>query len=415
MRPFTAFILIFSLAFGLSACHKNVDGPAVSKPLQLPPNSAPVIDASNQFAIKFFAAVMQNDPGTNNKLVSPFSIYSALSMVVNGAAGATRDSIVKTLELNGISLQDLNALNKALLTQLPSEDSKVTMDIANSIWYSKETLQPRPAFLDTIKNDYQGLIQSLDFGNPSSVNTINSWVAKKTKNKIPSIISTINPSEMMFLINTIYFNGAWQYAFNPASTLTSTFRLSNGQTVPVPFMNKEVTIRTSNTPSFTLAELPYGTGKAYDMYLLLPASSQQPIADLTGTIGWSAISEALTKMDSSRISLSMPKWEYAYSIDDMRPHLTQLGMGIAFGHADLSNMYQVSPGALAIGRSIHKTYIKVSEQGTEAAAATVISIVPTASAPGAPLVIDHPFLYFIREKQTGLILFVGMVSDPSKS
>lgn len=415
MRLFNAFILFLILALGLSACHKNVDAPAVNKPLQLPANSASVIDASNQFAIRFFSTVMQQDPGADNKLVSPFSVYSALSMVINGAAGSTRDSIMKTLELNGISLQDLNALNQALLTQLPSEDSKVTMDIANSIWYKNQGLQPRPAFLDTIKNDYQGLIQSLDFGNPSSVNTINSWVAKRTKNKIPSVISSIDPSEIMFLINTIYFNGAWQYAFNPASTLTRTFRLSNGQTVPVPFMNKEATLRTSNTPSFTLAELPYGTGKAYDMYLLLPANAQQPIADLTGTIGWPAISEALSKMDSSKISLSMPKWEYAYSIEDMRPHLTQLGMGIAFGTADFSNMYDVAPGALAIGRSIHKTYIKVSEQGTEAAAATVISIGLTASAPGPPLVLDHPFLYFIREKQTGLILFMGIVSDPSRS
>ena len=187
MRLFNAFILFLILALGLSACHKNVDAPAVNKPLQLPVNSASVIDASNQFAIRFFSTVMQQDPGADNKLVSPFSVYSALSMVINGAAGSTRDSIMKTLELNGISLQDLNALNQALLTQLPSEDSKVTMDIANSIWYKNQGLQPRPAFLDTIKNDYQGLIQSLDFGNPSSVNTINSWWPKEQRTRsLPS-------------------------------------------------------------------------------------------------------------------------------------------------------------------------------------------------------------------------------------
>jgi serpin B len=119
-------------------------------------------------------------------------------------------------------------------------------------------------------------------------------------------------------------------------------------------------------------------------------------------------------MDSAYIFLHLPKWQYAYSIEDMKPHLTQLGMGIAFGdHADLSNMYPAAPGSLQVSRAIHKTFIKVSEEGTEAAAVTAISVGPTAVL--HPIVsFDHPFLYVLREKQAGIILFIGIVNDPTK-
>ena len=151
------------------------------------------------------------------------------------------------------------------------------------------------------------------------------------------------------------------------------------------------------------------------MYLIVP-NNQKTVADLASTIDEIALTNAIAQLDSQSVMLSLPKWEYAYSIEDMKPYLSQLGMGIALGgSADFSNMYPVGPGDIAISKAIHKTYIKVSEQGTEAAAVTVIGMELTSISAPRPLTLDHSFLYVIREKQTGIILFIGIVADPSIS
>ena len=175
-RPVIPFRLALIFLMGLLSCQKSNNTTAY-KPLDLSPNSAPVIEAGNRFAFNFFVTSLRQDPDLNNKLISPLSIYTALSMVCNGASGTTRDSIVKTLQLNGISLDDLNTLNKALISQMPSEDSKVGLSIANSVWYRNNGPQPLPSFLNTVKNNYDCVLQPLDFDNPSSVNTINSCVS----------------------------------------------------------------------------------------------------------------------------------------------------------------------------------------------------------------------------------------------
>ena len=393
--------LLLLLFLGLLSCKKD-NSPGVTRPLNLPPGSDAVIDASNQFAFKFFNTVLQQDPAQNNKLVSPLSVYTALSMVYNGAANATRDSIAKVLQLNGISIDDLNALNKALIRQMPTEDSKVTMDIANSIWYNKNGPQPIPAFLDTIQNDY-------DAQTPA----INSWIAQKTNNKIKNVLDNTAPSDLMYLVNAIYFNGAWKYAFKPNLTYTGVFNRPGGA-VSVPFMSGKMAVRVGYGPSLTLVELPYGGGKSYDMYLALPSNKDQSIVDFAASFDAAALTSVLSRLDTQNVQINLPKWEYAYSIDDMIPNLTQMGMGISFGNtADFANMYSVPPGTLYISRAIHKTYIKVSEQGTEAAAATVIGITLTSTSSNPTITFDHPFVYILRERQSGAILFIGLVSDPS--
>jgi serpin B len=418
-RPVNRLYLLLLLFIPcLLSCKKdNSSSPDITKQLILPAGSAAVIDAGNQFAWKFFNTVLQQDPAANNKLISPLSIYTALSMVYNGANSSTRDSITKTLQLNGISIDDLNALNKALIEQMPSEDNKVTLNIANSIWYRNNGIQPLPDFLNTVQHNYDAQIQSLDFNNPSAVNTINSWVAQKTNNKIPSVLDKIDPSDIMFLINAIYFNGAWMHSFKTANTHNLDFHLYGGNTVSVPFMSAEMTLLTNINPSFTLVDIPYGGGKSYDMYILLPKKNDQPITDFAAALDQTTLTNALSNLDSQGVTLNLPKWEYAYNIDDMKPHLAQLGMGIAFGNtADLSNMYPKSPDPIYISRALHKTYIKVSEQGTEAAAATVIGVGQTTAILSPPvLTIDHPFIYIIREKQAGSILFLGIVNNPSKN
>jgi serpin B len=404
-------ILLFALT--ITSCHKDLSAPK-NNPLELPPNSDPVLAAGNDFAISIFRAMLAHDTSQNNKLISPLSIYTCLSMVYNGAANSTKDSMTKALDLAGISLPQLNAVSKAIIQQMPNEDSKVQLSIANSVWYDKHRAQPLSGFPDTVQRDYLATVQSLDFASPAALTTINNWASSHTNGKIPTILQDLPASDIMVLVNAVYFNGAWKNVFKTSDTRNDVFYKTGGAQSTVPFMSQTAALRSYNGSNFRLLELPYGTGKAFDMYLLSPKDPATPITDFARSIDRSALTAAFSGLDTITTEIRLPKWEYRYNIDPMNPHLTDLGMGIAFGNsADFSNMFPPPVGA-AISEVIHKTYIKVSEEGTEAAAVTATTMFATAVLP-TPAVwkFDHPFVYLIAEKQTGSILFMGIVNDPS--
>lgn len=179
-------------------------------------------------------------------------------------------------------------------------------------------------------------------------------------------------------------------------------------------MKRQLTTKMFGDNSFSLIELPYGGGKSFSMYILKPADPGESISTFASSLNEDMLNNAISKMDSSTVQLEMPKWEYAYELKDMRPELSQLGMGIAFGdNADFSKIYDPSQVKVNISKAIHKAYIKVNEEGTEATAATVTGV-GTTSMPAPPAVfkLDHPFVYAIVEKQTGAVLFLGVVNDP---
>ena len=406
-------IVCLPLLMILTSCHKTVQS-GTNKTLDLPAGSPAVITAGNQFALNFFGSLLQQDTASDNKLISPFSIYMALSMVYNGSADATSDSIANTLALAGISTTELNDVSKALIQQLPSEDSKVNLSVANSLWYQQTGPQPLPGFVNIITGDYSGYIQSLDFSSPSSLTTINSWVAAKTDNKIPSILNSLSSQNVMVLINAIYFNGAWQYAFDSADTRNNTFFLSDGTTSSVPFMSQQASLRWYQDPAYTLLELPYGGGNSFDMYVVMPANQQVSLGSFATSFNSSAWANGLAHLDTQTVNIYLPKWQASYTIPNANPELAALGMGIAFGPgADFSAMFSTPE---QISQVIHKAYIDVTETGTQAAAATSITTV-TVVGPGTreipTIVFDHPYLYFITEKQTGDILFIGTMNNPS--
>lgn len=411
--------LIFPLLLmilAVSSCKKeNLNPTDHTNTIVLPADGASVINANNQFAFDFFKATLAQDPTNNNKLISPLSIYLALSMVYNGADNATKDSIAQTLQVSGIDINSLNQVCQSLLSQFPQEDNNVQLAIANSIWYRQNSFPPLTSFLDIIQSNYNALIQGLNFDDPNSVNTINNWVAQKTNNKIPKILESISSGDLMYLINAIYFNGSWKYAFKTSDTYNDVFHLQDGTAKSVPFMKQTIRTKVVYDSSFTMIELPYGGGKSFSMYVLQPADTRESLSAFASSLNENILSNAISKMDSSSVELEIPKWEYSYGIDDMRPELSMLGMGISFGgNADFSKIYDPSQVKVYISKAIHKAYIKVNEAGTEAAAATVIGITYTSlPAPPPVLKLDHPFLYSIIEKQTGAVLFLGMVNDPS--
>ena len=407
---FYSFVILL-----ISSCAKTNTLPdQKTRVIVLPPNGASVIKASNQFAFDFFHATLQSDAEPNNKLISPLSIYLALSMVYNGANNATKDSIANTLRLDGIDINSLNALCHTLISSLSNEDNRVQLSIANSIWYRQNSYQPLPSFLNIVQSNYEASVNSLNFDEPNSVNTINNWVAQKTNNKIPRILESISSDDLMYLINAIYFNGDWKYAFKTSDTYNDIFNLQDGSTKSVPFMKQQLTAKMFDDSSFTIIELPYGGGNSFSMYILKPTHSLEPINTFASTLNENTLSNAINEMDSGTVQLEIPKWEYSYELKDMRPELSMLGMGRAFGDsADFSKIYDPSQVNVYISKAIHKAYIQVNEEGTEAAAVTAIGFGYT-SLPAPPPVfkLDHPFLYTIVEKQTGAVLFLGTVNDP---
>lgn len=404
--------------FVVSSCTKTNPIPEEhTQTIVLPANGAAVINANNQFAFDFFRATLSHDPENTNKLISPLSIYLALSMVYNGADNATRDSIAKTLELSGIDITSLNAVCQSLLSQFSKEDNKVQLSIANSIWYKQNSYQPFPSFLNIVQSNYDASVQPLNFDDHSAVNTINNWVAQKTNNKIPEILESISPDDLMYLINAIYFNGAWKYAFKTSDTYNDIFNLQDGSTKSVPFMKRQLNVNMFGDSSFTMIELPYGGGKSFSMYILKPTDANESLSTCASSLNENILSNAITKMDSATVQLEIPKWEYSYELEDMRPELSMLGMGISFGgNADFSKIYDPSQLQVYISKAIHKAYIKVNEEGTEAAAVTAIGITITAMPLPPPVFkLDHPFVYSIVEKQTGAVIFLGIVNDPASN
>jgi serine protease inhibitor len=415
MKKNMSVVVFVFLILLMNSCAKNHITPdQKTNIIILPPDGTSVILASNEFAFDFFRATLQNDSDQNNKLISPLSIYLALSMVYNGADHATKESMEAALRLKGIDIKSLNDLCNTLITSLPDEDNRVQLSIANSIWYRQNNYQPFPAFLNTVQNDYIASIRPLNFDDPNAVTTINKWVSDKTNQKIPSVLQSISPDDLMFLINAIYFNGSWKYAFKPSNTTNDVFYLSDGTTKTTPFMKQKISTKIFADNSFEMIELPYGGGNSFSMYLLQPVNQQQSLESFALSLNENILKDAINKMDSLSMDVQIPKWEYAYEIQNMKPELSKLGMGIAFSDlADFSKIYDPAQVNVHISKAIHKAYIKVNEEGTEAAAVTVIGTGYTTSIPSLPVFkLDHPFLYTIVEKQTGAVLFLGIVNDP---
>lgn len=394
----------------LSSCTKsNEHTPAIAKNIELPQNAAEVTQAGNRFAFDFLHQAVQDDPDQNNKLISPLSIYLALSMTYNGADSTTRDAIKHALNLDNVSINDLNKTCQALIEQLPAADNKVIMSIANSIWYS-DSKQPLPAFLTTTHEFYHATVNALDFGNSESVNTINKWASDNTQQKITSILERIDPDALMFLINAIYFKGNWQYIFDKNATQNRAFTLGDNSTVSIPFMNLRAEgLGYFGDSAMQMVQLPYGGGN-FNMYVIVPRNAT-PINEFASGIDAASFQTWQSGMRASEVSISLPKFKYSYSVKDMKAVLAKMGMEIAFSdRADFSKMYDV--GA-KITEAVHKTFIEVNEEGTEAAAVTSIGIGPTNIGP-VTMNVDRPFLYIIAEKTSNTVLFTGIVNNPEE-
>ncbi len=403
--------LLAIVAFGVASCDKtNPEKLGSGKDLLLTATEQQKAENDNRFAFELFRSATTSLKANQNALLSPLSISTVLAMTGNGAAGETREAIENTLKLDGLDTETINAYYQKLMADLPALDPKTTLNIANSIWY-RQGFQVLPAFLDVNRIYYNADVSALDFADPGAPDVINDWVDNKTKKKIPTIIDgNISDDMMMYLINAVYFKGAWEQRFDKAATKKGTFTLPNGTSLETDFMHVKHTFNVAVSTGVEAIELPYGN-KKYSMILLKSRTNPtpgQPVEELVDQEVWQTLVGNLHPIETE---LALPKFKFSYE-NKLNDELIDMGMGIAFSNAaDFSGIN--GKRNLSISEVKHKSFIEVNEEGTEAAAVTSVGIVLTSMPQTYVFNVDRPFLFAIREMKTGLIVFIGQVNDPS--
>jgi serpin B len=408
MKNLLPTLLILPLVF-LGGCKKDDPIPNhTPKVIELTTKSAEVISNSNDFGIELFTKTAAEE--NKNLMLSPLSASTALTMLLNGCAGETYTQLKTTLKYpEDMSIVEVNEAYNSLVGQLLQADPKVKLALANAIFY-RNGFSVKPSFLSTMDNDFDALIQGLDFGSPSVLTTINKWASDNTFGKIPKVLDGISSNAVMFLMNALYFKGDWSYQFDKSLTNNRPFYFDNGTTANVPTMQGDVGARVVYGNSYKAIELPYGRTN-FTMVLIVPNETLQDFnTDFSGG-AWQSITSSLDSYpEFGTAEVYMPKFKFSYE-KILNDQLKSMGMNDAFDEllADLSG---IADASIFVSFVKQNTFVDVNEEGTEAAAVTTIGVELT-STPGPVIFrVDKPFVFAIRERTTNTLMFIGQVADP---
>ena len=385
---------------------------AASGRADTPVNPDPqVLTGLDRFAAKLVQAAVAK-PG--NLMVSPASVFLALAMTLNGADGETKAAMLDVLAGQGITLDDINLASRDWQAQLSRTGSKTTLKIANSIWFDQD-FAPYQPFLQANADYYAADARKLNFKDPGTPAVINAWVKSATQGTIDKIIESIRTDVVMYLINAIYFKSDWATPFDRNDTFDQPFNAPDGS-VEVPFLHRNGNMTYFAALDSTGISLPYDDGQ-FALFALLPDNAASPREWLARQDPAKLFPELARAMAEPEISvdLALPKFESSYE-DSLADELKSLGMAIAFDpdHADFSLMNESHVRNLYIGEVLHKTYVRVDEKGTEAAAVTSVEMrVTSMPVSDRQIVFDHPFVYGIMDQKTGVPLFVGILENPA--
>lgn len=371
-----------------------------------------LVSANTSFGFKLFEDIV-NREGRKNIFVSPASAALALAMVYNGADGSTCQAMASTLNLQGMSLEEVNRANADLKESLENLDPQVRLSIANSLW-ARQGLALRPEFVQRNKSFYNAEMTILSFTNPDTPDRINQWVKDKTQGRITSIIDRIEHEDDLLLINAIYFKGSWQKKFDKAQE--GTFTLTDGRQKKHPMMSQKGEYKYLESEKFQAIQLPYGQGRV-SMVVFLPGpnSNLQEFQRSLTAENWESWMSGFP-YERAEGTVVLPRFGMEYDIE-LNDTLKALGMGVAFdaSRANFGNMASPQTFAVFISKVKQKTFVKVDEEGTEAAAVTLdeVSVTATRRTPrNFRMVIDRPFFFAIRDNQTGTVLFLGSILNP---
>lgn len=397
MKAIHLFLLVTFLAV-LSCVSSEVVKPT---PIEV---SSDFARRTNDFSFSFLKTLHKKEKSEKNFFVSPLGLHMALGMLLNGSANDSEKELLKTLKLEGLSRQEINTTYLKFVEGLPKVDPKVTNTLANSIWQD-ENFPVEQNFTDLLKEYFKAELYKEDFSKPATVDKINQWASDNTNTKIKKILEEVSPDQVMFLINALYFKGDWSSKFDKKKTYKASFNGLN-KASQVDIMSKLDTISYAEMGKFKITELPYGSGQ-YSMIILLP-ESESNVNELISSLDTQTWSEALGKLQVRKIEFALPKIKMEYSIK-LNEVLEAMGMPILFtSEADLSKI-SLPAGRLKVGFVKQDSFVEIDEEGTEAAAVTTVGIEVT-SLPSYPqFICDKPFLFFIQEKSSNTIQFMGKI------
>jgi serpin B len=365
----------------------------------------------NRFAAAAYRQLAAKD---GNLILSPFSISTALSMLLEGARGQTAAGMTKALDQPGTGPgyhEAVAALAGQLGKQANLDGNQLA--IANALWLQKG-FPLQAAFEQAVHTLYQAPTTQLDFrgGTEQARQEINRWTAQQTHDKIQELFApgSIDGSVRLVLTSAIYFYGKWQSPFDPQQTRAEAFQPGTGAAAPAPFMHQKTNFLYGETPAAQILEMKYqGTGLAFD--IILPKATDG-LAELERSLNAETLAAWFGALRSWKVDAAIPKFR-AESAFSLREVLSRMGMAEAFGRAaDFSGID--GRHDLAVGDVMHKAFVDVSEEGTEAAAATGVTVHALAMRRQQETVFraDHPFAFFIRDTASGVILFEGRLLKP---
>jgi serpin B len=406
-------IILLSALLGLFACQDDpgIDVPRTPpverKDIELTKAEWQIVEKNNLFAFDLLKTVSKNEKKENNILISPLSASLALAMLNNGAANLTQEEIQGVLGYGDITRDEMNGYFQKMLEAMQEIDPLTVFKNANSIWIEQQFPVLTP-FVEVNKNYYGAEIRNEDFSNPATVGLINNWCSDNTEGKIPAIMKETSSAAVMYLINALYFKGKWSAPFDKSKTKNEFFYNQDGSSPLIPTMNQTTDIHCYKGEDFTLAEFPYGNN-AFSMVFLLPDEgiSLSSVVEKMDAQIWQ---QSLWQMRNAHIPVKIPRFkiEYERLLND---DLKEMGMQSMFAPtADFTLIHPTAP--LCVSFVKQKTFAEVNEEGTEAAAVTIIGV--EMAAPGPPsappiteFYVDRPFLYLIKELSTGTIFFIG--------
>ncbi len=412
MKALFTFISLF-IFIAISSCQQDNINQDENKLIQLDEKSAQLVEADNAFGLEIFQEIRE-ESDKENIMISPLSISVALAMAYNGADGDTKTEMENTLKLNGLTPEQINSSYKMLIAALQSLDEDVVFELANAIFYANG-FEVKSPFISTNQDYYDAKVESLDFSSPSSVFHINDWVAEKTHDKIEKIVESLSPDDRMVLLNAIYFNGIWSVKFDENGTKMRNFNKIDGTSHEVPMMNKEDKLEYSSNSLFEAVKLPYGSGQ-YNMVVLLPGSDKNS-ADIIDELSADNWNEWMKSFETEEhVVVTMPRFKFAFELQ-LNNALKKMGMQKAFVSSQSDFTKITDDKKLYISSVIHKSFIDVNENGTEAAAVTSVTFSTTSIGLGDQIqkiyfTVDKPFVFAITEKDTDAILFIGEVQNP---
>jgi len=410
------FYFIILALFSVSACEflsKEID-PLTPNVRALTQTEKKLVSANADFAAKLFQELEKEK--TDNFFVGPYSIHQVMGMAMNANEGEVMNEYLKVLGYSALNKDEANQANKSLTEYLKNIDAKVKINIANSIWHENSMAVNNDLKKD-LENYYNAKISGLNFSQANAHQIINQWIASQTNNLIKDLLGPIPPDAVVYLVNAIYFKGDWRFPFDAKKTRKDDFFLSNGTSVKVDMMEStdKTEIRQWANSTVNYLEIPYSTGQ-FQMSIIQATNGN--LEDITQEITSKNIQKWSENASSSSVILRMPKFKMSHKIENLSSNLIAMGLESPFrGHPENFKRLFVGQNLppMKISRVLHEALIEVDEKGTEAAAATVVEVVLT-SMPAGPRIVElnKPFVFLIREKSSGAIMFMGKLSNPSK-